>query len=52
MEDHGGELVLTDATKGRGAQISLKFPKSSVVPDDAPGTVSETEAVAATADVL
>jgi len=26
LEDHGGELILTDATQGRGARAILKLP--------------------------
>jgi two-component system nitrogen regulation sensor histidine kinase NtrY len=27
MEDHGGDLLLADAAKGRGARFSLRFPR-------------------------
>ena len=41
MEDHGGELVLTDAPRGRGALVTLKFPKSSAaVAADEPKTAA------------
>jgi len=35
MEDHGGELVLTDAQRGRGARAILKFPSMARVSDPA-----------------
>jgi two-component system nitrogen regulation sensor histidine kinase NtrY len=31
LEDHGGELVLTDAARGQGARAILKFPISAAV---------------------
>ncbi len=48
MEDHGGELVLTDAPRGQGALVSLKFPKSSVADD---GETHPSPAVNAPAEV-
>ena len=31
LEDHGGELVLTDATRGKGARVLLKLPTTARV---------------------
>jgi two-component system nitrogen regulation sensor histidine kinase NtrY len=29
LEDHGGELILTDSTRGRGARAILRFPSTA-----------------------
>ena len=39
LEDHGGELILTDAARGQGARVLLKLPTAARVkipgaPDD------------------
>ncbi|MBR7619934.1 PAS domain-containing sensor histidine kinase [Phenylobacterium sp. 20VBR1] len=31
LEDHGGELILTDATRGKGARVLLKLPTAARV---------------------
>ena len=31
LEDHGGELILTDAARGQGARAILRFPTTAVV---------------------
>ena len=46
MEEHGGELVLTDAPKDRGALITLKFPNAS-----ASGAADEPKAIALAREV-
>ena len=35
LEDHGGELILTDATGGRGARAVLKLPTAAPGASDA-----------------
>ncbi len=39
LEDHGGELILTDAARGRGARAILKLPVKAR--PEAPGPKSE-----------
>ena len=46
MEEHGGELVLTDAPNDRGALITLKFPNAS-----ASGAADEPKAIALAREV-
>ena len=35
LEEHGGELELTDARRGRGARAIFIFPRTGVVADAA-----------------
>jgi two-component system nitrogen regulation sensor histidine kinase NtrY len=36
LEEHGGELVLTDASDLPGAKVALRFPESAMVELAAP----------------
>ena len=42
LEDHGGELILTDATRGRGARAILQFPSMAVIRDGSAPDRTET----------
>ncbi|MFA7646529.1 MAG: PAS domain-containing sensor histidine kinase [Phenylobacterium sp.] len=46
LEDHGGELILSDATSGQGARVTLRLPASvRIAADAAPERAAGEEAV-------